>query len=160
MGPIAAMLSPGGESRQAWPPGSSSSWAVRCRSGHHRPDQVVRIALENAQLQEKRSVCQDKWSRATPPALAWHEMRARDHRSEQVRLLDEPADWEVKSTALRIPAGDVTLIGDREVPAGATGLVLFAHGSGSEFYKDFSQTNERRSRRCPPESPDELRVAP
>ena len=52
----------------------------------------------------------------------------RDHRSEQVRLLDEPADWEVKSTALRTPAGNVTLIGDREIPGGAAGLVLFAHG--------------------------------
>ena len=58
--------------------------------------------------------------------------------------MDEPADWEVRSTALRTPAGDVTLIGDREVPAGATGLVLFAHGSGSEFYKGFSQTNEKK----------------
>ena len=63
--------------------------------------------------------------------------------------MDEPADWEVKSTALRIPAGDVTLIGDREVPEDATGLLLFAHGSGSEFYKDFSQTDERKEPEMP-----------
>ncbi|MBW0000780.1 MAG: dienelactone hydrolase family protein [Verrucomicrobia bacterium] len=33
--------------------------------------------------------------------------------------------------AVRIPAGPVTLAGDLEVPAGGTGVVLFAHGSGS-----------------------------
>lgn len=32
---------------------------------------------------------------------------------------------------LQIPAGDVTLAGDLEVPENARGLVLFAHGSGS-----------------------------
>jgi len=33
--------------------------------------------------------------------------------------------------ALRIPAGEYTLEGDLMVPAGAPGVVLFAHGSGS-----------------------------
>ena len=32
---------------------------------------------------------------------------------------------------IRIPAGPVTLIGDLEVPHGARGVVVFAHGSGS-----------------------------
>jgi putative phosphoribosyl transferase len=32
---------------------------------------------------------------------------------------------------VRIPAGEVDLYGELEVPAGACGLVLFAHGSGS-----------------------------
>jgi len=32
---------------------------------------------------------------------------------------------------LQIPAGEVTLVGDLEVPENARGLVLFAHGSGS-----------------------------
>jgi dienelactone hydrolase len=34
-------------------------------------------------------------------------------------------------TAVRVPAGGVTLEGDLSVPAGAGGIVLFAHGSGS-----------------------------
>ena len=32
---------------------------------------------------------------------------------------------------LQIPAGEVTLAGDLEIPKNARGLVLFAHGSGS-----------------------------
>ena len=35
------------------------------------------------------------------------------------------------SVILQIPAGDVTLTGDLEIPENARGLVLFAHGSGS-----------------------------
>jgi predicted phosphoribosyltransferase/pimeloyl-ACP methyl ester carboxylesterase len=35
------------------------------------------------------------------------------------------------SESVQFPAGGVTLRGDLEVPAGATGVVLFAHGSGS-----------------------------
>src|SRR5262245_11812223 len=31
----------------------------------------------------------------------------------------------------RIPAGDVVLDGDLTIPAGASGIALFAHGSGS-----------------------------
>src|SRR5436190_1989454 len=33
--------------------------------------------------------------------------------------------------SVRIPAGEVRLHGDLVVPRGATGVVLFAHGSGS-----------------------------
>ena len=36
--------------------------------------------------------------------------------------------------AVRIPAGDATLEGDLRVPDGATGLVVFAHGSGSSRF--------------------------
>ena len=36
-----------------------------------------------------------------------------------------------QSVSLQIPAGEVTLAGDLEIPANAHGLVLFAHGSGS-----------------------------
>jgi putative phosphoribosyl transferase len=36
-----------------------------------------------------------------------------------------------RAEAVAIPAGDATLRGDLVVPAGARGLVLFAHGSGS-----------------------------
>src|SRR5438552_10921172 len=35
------------------------------------------------------------------------------------------------ATTVRIPAGKTRLVGDVRVPAGAQGLVLFAHGSGS-----------------------------
>ena len=36
-----------------------------------------------------------------------------------------------ESATLQIPAGEVTLTGDLEIPENAQGLVLFAHGSGS-----------------------------
>lgn len=36
-----------------------------------------------------------------------------------------------RPVALRIPAGEVTLAGDLDIPRNARGLVLFAHGSGS-----------------------------
>ena len=36
-----------------------------------------------------------------------------------------------ESVTLQIPAGEVTLTGDLEIPENARGLVLFAHGSGS-----------------------------
>jgi len=36
-----------------------------------------------------------------------------------------------ESVTLQIPAGEVTLTGDLEIPENAQGLVLFAHGSGS-----------------------------
>ena len=38
---------------------------------------------------------------------------------------------QVTETAVRIPANDVSLKGDLSIPTGATGVVLFAHGSGS-----------------------------
>lgn len=41
---------------------------------------------------------------------------------------------ESTSIAVHIPVGDVRLEGDLEVPAGANGIVLFAHGSGSSRY--------------------------
>jgi putative phosphoribosyl transferase len=37
----------------------------------------------------------------------------------------------IRDRHVRLPIGRVTLDGDLAVPAGATGLVLFAHGSGS-----------------------------
>jgi predicted alpha/beta-hydrolase family hydrolase len=43
---------------------------------------------------------------------------------------DDEMEIESKVT-LRIPAGEVTLAGDLEIPEKAGGLVLFAHGSGS-----------------------------
>jgi predicted alpha/beta-hydrolase family hydrolase len=38
---------------------------------------------------------------------------------------------EGQSATVHIPAGEVTLTGDLEIPENAQGLVLFAHGSGS-----------------------------
>ena len=45
-----------------------------------------------------------------------------------------------ESVMLEIPAGDVTLTGDLEVPEKARGLVLFAHGSGSSRRSPRNQT--------------------
>jgi pimeloyl-ACP methyl ester carboxylesterase len=45
---------------------------------------------------------------------------------------------EVTSEAVKVPAGAVTIDGDLELPDAATGLVVFAHGSGSSR---FSQRN-------------------
>lgn len=45
--------------------------------------------------------------------------------------LDEEMEMVAENMMLQIPAGDVTLAGDLEVPENARGLVLFAHGSGS-----------------------------
>lgn len=39
--------------------------------------------------------------------------------------------WTEYERTVRVPAGPVTLEGDLTVPAGAQGVVLFAHGSGS-----------------------------
>jgi len=44
---------------------------------------------------------------------------------------DDEMKIEPESATLQIPAGEVTLTGDLEVPENARGLVLFAHGSGS-----------------------------
>jgi putative phosphoribosyl transferase len=44
---------------------------------------------------------------------------------------DDEIEIESKSMTLRIPVGEVTLVGDLEIPEKARGLVLFAHGSGS-----------------------------
>src|SRR5947207_13433818 len=40
---------------------------------------------------------------------------------------------------VRIPAGEAMLEGELIVPAGATGLVLFAHGSGSSRHSPRNQ---------------------
>jgi putative phosphoribosyl transferase len=49
------------------------------------------------------------------------------------------ADSPAKS-AVRIPAGDVVIDGDLALPGNATGLVIFAHGSGSSR---FSRRNRK-----------------
>jgi putative phosphoribosyl transferase len=43
----------------------------------------------------------------------------------------DDVDTPSQSLVLQIPAGEVTLTGDLEIPGKARGLVLFAHGSGS-----------------------------
>jgi predicted alpha/beta-hydrolase family hydrolase len=44
---------------------------------------------------------------------------------------EDEMDLPPESVTLQIPAGEVTLAGDLEIPENAQGLVLFAHGSGS-----------------------------
>jgi putative phosphoribosyl transferase len=43
----------------------------------------------------------------------------------------EPVKWEGEERPVRVLAGSVTLEGDLNLPKGARGVVLFAHGSGS-----------------------------
>ncbi len=50
--------------------------------------------------------------------------REQDDAGEDAAALTE-------SMPVQLPVGDVTLSGDLEIPENATGLVLFAHGSGS-----------------------------
>ena len=49
------------------------------------------------------------------------------------------ADMKGSGTAIRIPAGPVMLEGELSTPAGASGLVLFAHGSGSSRHSPRNQ---------------------
>jgi putative phosphoribosyl transferase len=62
----------------------------------------------------------------------WYEDFTQTSDNEVVRLLEEAAtrviDWDEE---VRIPVGSVTLTGTLTVPAGAAGVVVFAHGSGS-----------------------------
>ena len=52
-------------------------------------------------------------------------------KTQDPELTDEQADSQSESVTMLIPAGEVTLCGDLEIPENAIGLVLFAHGSGS-----------------------------
>ena len=44
---------------------------------------------------------------------------------------EDEMETKAESVTLQIPAGEVTLTGDLEIPEDPRGLVLFAHGSGS-----------------------------
>lgn len=55
-------------------------------------------------------------------------MKTREQDSE---LSEDNVGSVTESHFLRIPAGEVMLSGDLEIPENAIGLVLFAHGSGS-----------------------------
>jgi len=50
------------------------------------------------------------------------------------------------SATVQIPIGPVTLLGDLEIPWDATGLVLFAHGSGSSRHSPRNQAVARALR--------------
>ena len=50
------------------------------------------------------------------------------------------------AAAVRMPIGPVTLTGDLEIPQDATGLVLFAHGSGSSRHSLRNQSVARALR--------------
>lgn len=53
------------------------------------------------------------------------------HHHSGVGVRDAGDDFQSKSSTVWISAGEVTLTGDLDIPENATGLVLFAHGSGS-----------------------------
>jgi putative phosphoribosyl transferase len=88
----------------------------------HEPDEVVCVEVPSAFM-----------------AVGAHYRDFRPTTDEEVaRLLDESAHaGAADPTAaavdreVSIPVGEVTLAGHLRLPAGATGLVLFAHGSGS-----------------------------
>ena len=48
--------------------------------------------------------------------------------------MTNPVEHPAREQAVRIPVDHVTLDGDLVVPGGATGIVLFAHGSGSSRF--------------------------
>ena len=58
-------------------------------------------------------------------------MKIRNQLNPAPPLEDDEIGSRSESVTLQIPAGEVTLVGDLEVPENARGLVLFAHGSGS-----------------------------
>ena len=58
-------------------------------------------------------------------------MNEYSHSNVALPPLEEETARSGESRMLRIPAGEVTLTGDLEIPEKARGLVLFAHGSGS-----------------------------
>jgi putative phosphoribosyl transferase len=55
-------------------------------------------------------------------------------REQQERSSTEPIGSHSESVSVQIPAGEVILSGDLEIPQDAIGLVLFAHGSGSSRF--------------------------
>lgn len=57
--------------------------------------------------------------------------KARDMRAVDRNRKEGDVNRQAIDEAVRIPAGEVVLDGDMIVPAGATGIVVFAHGSGS-----------------------------
>ena len=60
-------------------------------------------------------------------------------REQHGGLSERAAGSRLESLYLQIPAGEVMLSGDLEIPENAIGLVLFAHGSGSSR---FSRRNQ------------------
>ncbi|HEY0839946.1 MAG TPA: hydrolase, partial [Vulgatibacter sp.] len=46
---------------------------------------------------------------------------------------------EIRESELRVPVGDVELPGQLGIPYGATGVVIFAHGSGSSRFSPRNQ---------------------
>jgi predicted alpha/beta-hydrolase family hydrolase len=58
-------------------------------------------------------------------------MKEHSHSNVAPAPLEQELETPAATVILQIPAGEVTLAGDLEIPANARGLVLFAHGSGS-----------------------------
>jgi putative phosphoribosyl transferase len=58
-------------------------------------------------------------------------MKASHHPNVAPPPREDEVEIGAESVTLQIPAGEVTLTGDLEIPEKAQGLVLFAHGSGS-----------------------------
>lgn len=87
---------------------------------------------------EIRPLCDDVVYVAAPREFAAVSQYYRDfppvEDAEVVRLLKQCPPMEGEARAVRIPVDGVRLDGDLEVPPGAAGLVIFAHGSGSSRF--------------------------
>src|SRR5437762_10925353 len=57
----------------------------------------------------------------------------------EVELAHTAQAAKARSSTKQIPSGMVTLEGELSVPAGATGVVLFVHGSGSSRHSPRNQ---------------------
>jgi dienelactone hydrolase len=59
-------------------------------------------------------------------------------KAEEIEMKQSPG-MERDKREVRIPSGDATLEGEMSIPANATGIVLFAHGSGSSRHSPRNQ---------------------
>lgn len=53
--------------------------------------------------------------------------------------IKEMSSMEIKSKEIRIPIGSINLEGNLDIPAGAKGIVIFVHGSGSSRHSPRNQ---------------------
>jgi len=53
------------------------------------------------------------------------------HENTEKGAMESTTEWKSRGRAVQIAAGPVALPGDLNIPEGAEGIVLFAHGSGS-----------------------------
>ncbi|HEY2154209.1 MAG TPA: phosphoribosyltransferase, partial [Isosphaeraceae bacterium] len=119
--------------------GASMRAAVEAlrRAGPKRIVVAVPVAAPST-CEEFRGIADEVICARTPEPLRavgiWYDDFSQTTDAEVRDLLTRASSVrEARATgrSVRLPAGGVTLEGDLEIPQGATGVVLFAHGSGS-----------------------------